>query len=621
MISLLSHKNGKNMNKYLSSIFCSIFLVISACPRYNPPSYYNPPYDIIPVDSNTQSNRVYSPLKVTFDIECTTQKGKVGYEIKEDGSFSFLDSASSDIQAGNLVTRKLSSSEITGLNQLLKKSDIVYLASKSTLEPVGSPQSTECRTVENYTFTIDGKDKTFDLNGRNIIHTSDYLDYLNNIKTYLEQLKKNPSVQPQPSTKYSYDFPLRISTYNDCSLGVASKTSYQISQDGSFYYSDLTSSSTAGNISRKLSTQELAEVKDLLLNLDIAQLAEKDTKNTSSDFQTNECREIKELALLVNNQNRTFDFNGKIFAHSYEYQSALKKLETKLAELKTQKPDSTTFYTYGLPLKVSSVNECMSSTQPSLYEVYESGTFTYKNTYSGKIEYKTLSTQEISDFKNLLKRLDIANLAKKDVQNSSNSVQTTDCKNITTFSFIVDGDNKDFPLNDRKVTHSQSYITALNSIETYLKNLTTSTPAPTPTPVTSFYTYALPIKVTSNSECGLGDTTDYEITTDGYFSYTNTATSGGFSVNPIVSRKLSSVEIKYITDILKSLNIATLSEKDRYVSSSSTQTGECRMIKNFTINVNGIKRTYDANGRNYVHTFEYDSALIDLENALKVLKN
>ncbi|MEK7432991.1 MAG: hypothetical protein AABZ74_07670 [Cyanobacteriota bacterium] len=614
------------MNKYLSSIFCSIFLVISACPRSNNPIPNNTPSNILPSDSNIQNNKVYLPLKVMLNLECTTQKGKLAYEIKEDGTFSFVDTpVSGDNQLGNLVTRQLTSNEIIGLNQLLKKNDIISLANKSTLEPSGTPQTDECRTIENYNFTIDGKDKSFDLNGRNIIHSSDYLEYLNSIKNYLEQLKKN---QTPSTSKYTYDFPLRLNSYNECSLGVTSKTAYQINQDGKFYYADPNNTSNTENLSRILSTQELSEVKDLLLNLDIAQLAEKDVKNSSSTPQTTDCREVKEISLLVNNKNIAFDFNGKVFTHSYEYQTALNKLETKLSDLKDKKPDAvySTHY-YGLPLKVNPANECISSIQPSLYEIYESGSFNYKNTSTGKIEYKTLPIQEITDFKNLLKKLDIANLAKKDIQDSSDSIQTTDCKNLNTFSFIVDGKNTNFSLNNRNVTHTQDYISALNSISSYLKRLTTSiptpspTPTPTPTPVSTVYYYALPIKVTSNSECGLGDTTNYEITTDGYFSYANSAATDGFSVNPIVSRKLSTIEIKYINEIVKNLNIASLAEKDKFVSSSGNITGECRVIKNFAINVNGLKRTYDVNGRIYTHSTEYLTALSDLESALKVLKN
>lgn len=522
------------MKKYISSVFCSLFLILSACPKTSIPN-------VIPSDSNIQSTSLYTPVKVTFDFECTTQKNKVAYDIKADGTFSYVETVTSDTQTSNLTTRKLSANEIYGLNVLLKKADIVSLANKSTLDSTGAPQTTECRTVETYTFNVDGRDRTFDLNGRNIIHTTDYLDYLNSIKSYLEQLKKNPNSQPQPNTRYVYDFPLRISTYNDCSLGMASKTSYQINQDGNFYYTDDT---TGNNLNRALSTQELSEVKELLLNLDLAQLSEKDIKNTTSDFQANECRDIKELALLVNNQNRTFDFNGKIFIHSYEYQSALLKLEAKLAELKHKNPNSpTTSHTYGLTLKVTSVNECMNSIPPSLYEVYESGNFSYKDPYSGALSYKTLSSQEITNLKNLLNRLDIATLATKDVSYSSNSIQTGDCKITDTVSFVVDGRTKDFSMNDRLASHSADYISALNSVESYLRNLATSSPTPTPTPISSTYQYDLPLKVTMNGECWLGDTTTYEVSSSGYFSYADpNATSGTFSVNPISSRQLTYIE-------------------------------------------------------------------------------
>lgn len=94
-----------------------------------------------------------------LNVECTTQKGKLAYEIKEEmETFSFVDTpVSGDNQLGNLVTRQLTSNEIIGLNQLLKKNDIISLANKSTLEPSGTPQTDECRTIENYNFTIDGK--------------------------------------------------------------------------------------------------------------------------------------------------------------------------------------------------------------------------------------------------------------------------------------------------------------------------------------------------------------------------------------------------------------------------------------------------------------------------------
>lgn len=45
------------------------------------------------------------------------------------------------------------------------------------------------------------------------------------------------------------------------------------------------------------------------------------------------------------------------------------------------------------------------------------------------------------------------------------------------------------------------------------------------------------------------------------------------------------------------------------VLSSVAQTTECHTVKNFTMSVNGSNRTYDVNGRSYIHTTSYKNAL------------
>ncbi|MFN8674260.1 MAG: hypothetical protein U0457_19530 [Candidatus Sericytochromatia bacterium] len=603
------------MNKYFNTFFCGILLLTLSCPR-------TAPSNIIPSDSFIQNTKIASSIKVIFDSECASQSNKISYQIKEDGTFFYFDITSID---NIMKQRKLSTSEISKLNSLLKKDNILVLANKSTFNYDNVPQTTECRTLEKYTLNIDGLDKTFELNSRNIINTPEYINYFNNIKNYLEELKQNSNAE-QPSN-YKYDFPLKINTYNECFVNSSSKITYQINQDGNFYYLDDPKTSETTSM-KSLSKKELDEVKDLLLNLDIAKLSEQDTKISSSDLQTTDCKNMKEVSFLVNDQNRTFDFNARVFNHTSEYTSALTKLEKKLSELKNAKTDSI----YGFPMEFSIKDECSKATLQAMYRVYQDGRFSYRSdSYSSDVTYTNLPAKEITKLQDFINNIDFKTLSRDDIPYPSDSIQTTDCRKIKIFTTTINGIERSFYDNDRVSIHSKQYTSAMNSIAPYFKELTyydieplpiptpTPTPTPTATPIANKYTYSLPLKVTLEGECNSNITTAYEITANGKLTYSDPSVSDGFSVNPIISRQLTSFEIKYIKDALTNLNIAYLAEGNK-IAPDNTSTFVCSTIKNFSLTVNGLNKIYDENGRKYIHTSEYKKALASLEDILKNLK-
>lgn len=131
-----------------------------------------------------QSYTYSLPLKVINNGECDLPKNVVSHEIKEDGTYNYL------TDNNVMSSKKLSQSQINDLNNLLKEIDIAKLAEQNTAVEPGSPQTKECRTVENFVLRVNGTEKTFDRNSRELIHTQAYLDAINKLKTRLEDLKK-----------------------------------------------------------------------------------------------------------------------------------------------------------------------------------------------------------------------------------------------------------------------------------------------------------------------------------------------------------------------------------------------------------------------------------------------
>lgn len=265
------------------------------------------------------------PLMLSSSLECSpSDTPKTVYEIKSNGIFTYY-VTENNVEV--LKEKKLSSAELSNLRDTLQEINLSKLAESDEAVKPGAPQTEECRTIETFYINVNGKDKSFDRNGRKFIHTKEYFEAINKLKSELEDLKN-----ASPTIKYSYSIPLKISTNNECSGAISERTLYEINSDRTFNYivseNDLSKTS-----SRKLTESEFNQLKETLRTADISTLSESDVKVDPNSPQTKECRTIENYQLLVNGSSKTYDKNGRQYTHTQSYLNALMTIKEKLVEL------------------------------------------------------------------------------------------------------------------------------------------------------------------------------------------------------------------------------------------------------------------------------------------------
>jgi hypothetical protein len=287
---------------------------------------------------------------------------------------------------------------------------------------------------------------------------------------------------------------------------------------------------------------------------------------------------------------------------------------------------------YGLPLKLIHEGECQ---MPSYtrYEVKADGTFNFAEvpapgsmeTAQPPFQSRKLSNTEQNKLKTLLKKLDLAQLAKADTVVPDGSPQTADCRTIEVAELLVNGKATRFDSNGRKLIHTQAYTAAIKELREFLDNLKnnpTSDPSPSPSSVQPNGDEALPLKVTGNGECDMGEQLIYEVLPSGIFRFQadpNAPVVPGGPQTGLQTRQLTDIEHSELNVLLSELNLEKLRTESKPVPDDAPQTLECRTIKNFSLRVGNETKTYDLNGRKFVHTEAYRNALIKLDTHLKAL--
>jgi hypothetical protein len=413
-----------------------------------------------------------------------------------------------------------------------------------------------------------------------------------------------PTASPTPATQYSYDFPLKITSDAECDLG--NKTLYEVKTDGTYNYlsGEVDSEKTETKI---LSQSDLNSLKSLLFEIDIAKLAEKDTPVPPGTGQTADCRSIINYTLMVNGANKTFDQNSRTKVHTSAYSTALERLKSKLDSLKGN-------YSYDLPFKVTSNNECADSAINRVtHEIKADGNYSYLTVENGseKTITRKLSSAELTSFIEVLSDSNLALLAETDKPVPAGAPQTTECRLIETLTMVVNGNNKSFDRNGRTLIHTQAYLDAIAKIKSKLEELKN--------PSEVKYAYSLPLKITLNNECTtpVPNRTIYEVKADGTFTYIKSEND----LSDVASRKLTSDEINSLKELLKEVDIAKLAEGDKAVEPGAPQTLECRTIENYALMVNSVEKTFDRNGRQLVHTQAYLDGLAKIKSKLEALRN
>lgn len=285
---------------------------------------------------------------------------------------------------------------------------------------------------------------------------------------------------------------------------------------------------------------------------------------------------------------------------------------------------------YGLPLRLLHEGECQMPSY-TLFEVKADGSFSFAEVPTAGSSDKTptlkpsraLSNTEQNKLKALLKKLDLAELAKADKTVPEGAPQTEECRTVEVTELQVNGKATRFDSNGRKAIHSQAYLDALKELRTLLESFKTPTPDPSPTPAEQpTGISALPLKVTGNGECDMGEQVLYEVLPAGLFRFQanpNAPVSPTGSQSGLQTRQLTRSELMGLEQLLAELNLEALRAESKPVPDDAPQTLECRTIKNFTLQVQNQAKTYDLNGRKFSHTEAYRNALNKLESHLKGL--
>ena len=142
-------------------------------------------------DSVKKDYKYELPLKLSLRSEDTSQSIKTLFEVK-DNVFSY--NMNSEIFGENIKDEikeiKLTTEQSEEIKKMVKDADLAKLAQADQKVPEGSPQTTELRSIFGVTINVDGKDRLFEQNDRNYIHTENYRTAIMNLRKQIEAFKE-----------------------------------------------------------------------------------------------------------------------------------------------------------------------------------------------------------------------------------------------------------------------------------------------------------------------------------------------------------------------------------------------------------------------------------------------
>lgn len=287
-------------------------------------------------------------------------------------------------------------------------------------------------------------------------------------------------------------------------------------------------------------------------------------------------------------------------------------------QVKTESKDGN--IKYDLPLIVTVEGECNAGTR-TLYEIKKDGTFTFNknqdifvNTSEDGIVTRQLTGDELKFFIQFLNEIDLVKLSENDEKLSPGVQLTEECRAVEYFNFVYNGMNKILGKNERLIKHSKEYSAGIEKLKTRLEQLRDKSEQK------NVITYDLPLKITLDMECNLGNKTLYEVNAKGLFSYSKNETESLPGDEDILkTEQLTDEQLKELKSLIQEINISALAEKDTPVLLNSGQTADCRGIENYSLMVNSSSKTFDYNGRNLNHTAAYLDGLERIKSRLKSL--
>lgn len=462
----------------IASTFCLVSLPLTAC--------NSTLLGQVGQVGQTDSGIYGLPLKLIHEGECQ-MPSYTRFEVKADGTYSFAEvpaPGSTDTAQPALKSRMLSSTEQNKLKALLKKVDLAELAKADKAVPADGPMTLECRTVEVLELRVNDKSTRFDSNGRKLIHSQAYTAAFKELREFLESLQNpvaEPSSNPSSQPNASGAFPLKVTGNGECDMG--EQLLYEVLPAGLFrFQADPNAPVTPGGPqtglqTRQLTSSELGDLSQLVAELNLEAL-KADSKPVPDDGpQTLECRTVKNFSLMVQNQAKTYDLNGRKFVHTEAYRNALTKLDAHLKAL-AERHQNTGKQLYTLPLKVNVEGECGLESY-TRYELKTNGTFTWalenaQTLVAGPppVQSRTLSNGEIESVQSLLNRTSLQGLFLQLEAIPADAPQTKECRSVEKLEVTVNGQNYLLEgRGTRKYRISETYSKALGELQALLERL------------------------------------------------------------------------------------------------------------------------------------------------------
>lgn len=164
----------------------------SASPSASATPVPTPSATVAPTPTPTPAaNYTYDlPLVGAARPECQG-KDQVIYDVQADGTFKYYPGTYNpfgDEPVKPLQQRQLTATELQDLRTLVNEANLAKKFESSVPVPPGSPQTTECRTVLEFTLQVNGGAQTYDANGRRFTHSQEYRDAIERIRQRLQDL-------------------------------------------------------------------------------------------------------------------------------------------------------------------------------------------------------------------------------------------------------------------------------------------------------------------------------------------------------------------------------------------------------------------------------------------------
>ena len=428
---------------------------------------------------------------------------------------------------------------------------------------------------------------------------------------------------PLPGVDH-YALPVKLSQNLECGNG--SSLIYEINAKGEFKFLGSEVPAKPVFITRQLTKAEIADFDKLIEAADLDKLQQDSPKISPSAPQTTECRTVDTLTLHHGNKDEAYERNGRKFNYTQTYLDAWARIRSKLDALKDKYAPTPqgngmgtpiASYVYSLPLKLDVKAVCQMGDY-TRYEITAEGRFRYAEAMpeldqaAPAFKERKLSELEQKGLLDLLTQLDLARKAVEDVPIPVDAPQTAECRSVNFLSLQVNGESRSFDQNGRTASHSQAYRDAFESLIQRLHTLQESAQ-----PDVQF-SYALPLKVRLDGECGLPDYTRFNLSTEGDFTWTRedwpTLAAGN---PPTQNRRLSQDEIAQVVTKLNELKLLEGLEASEPVPADAPQTKECRTVTVYDLTFDGTSRSLEGEGtRKYRHSKELLAKLAELQTFL-----